>query len=468
MNASPLVTTRRRWLLFAVGAGLLAGVLPVLILSSPLLVAALLSAVLVGIVLLMGWPFSAVAVLVVAPLLTHYRIDIASVSVRPEHVAVLVVALLGGVQVFVQRGRLRWPASVWLALAWWAVNMVAGGFFSPLPSSGLQNGLRIGASVLVFVLMINLIPDRRQWWWAVWLFLAMGVAEAAFGVFARVLYPTGVNLGVQVAWNFTEPIPYGTFEEGNLFGSHVASWALLLLMLVMVGRAVPSWSAGRKAVLLLGLLVLLLGLYLSLSRAAWLMFAAGAALIWVFHRRDRWHQGNRLLLMAAAIPFAVLLVLEVAPHLPSSWPFAERIQSFLSLASDATFSARLSDWSLALNDWRRQPLTGWGPGSFYDLHGFLRARPAWISNLSVRLLHETGILGMVAFTTFVAALILPALRVVQRLSRMEDRSALLGLSIAYFVLLVIAYQSTDGIWLAASWVNAGLIASGTYVLRQSN
>ena len=467
MNASPLVTTRRRWLLFAVGAGLLAGFLPVLVLSSPMLVAALVGAVLVGTVLVVGWPFSAVAVLVVAPLLTHYRIDVASVSVRPEHVAVLVVALLGGVQVFVQRGRLRWPASVWLALAWWAVNMLAGAFFSPLLSFGLQNGLRIGASVLAFVLMINLIPDRRQWWWAVWLFLAMGVAEAAFGLLARALYPAGVNLGVQVAWNFTEPIPYGTFEEGNLFGSHVAAWALLLLMLIMAGRALP-WSARRKVVLLLGLFVLLLGLYLSLSRAAWLMFVAGAALIWVFHRRDRWHQSNRLLLVAAAVPFFVLLTLEVAPHLPSSWPFAERLQSFLSLESDATFSARLSDWSLALNDWRRQPLTGWGPGSFFDLHGVLRARPAWISNLSVRLLQETGILGMVSFASFVAALLLPALRVVRRQVKMEDRSALLGLTIAYFVLLLIAYQSTDGIWLAASWVNAGLIASGTYVLRQPN
>lgn len=445
----------------------MAGFLPVLVLLSPLLVPALVSAVLVGTVLVVGWPFSAVAVLVVAPLLTHYRIDVASVSVRPEHVAVLVIALLGGIQVFMQRGRLRWPASVWLALAWWAVNMVAGAFFSPLPSSGLQNGLRIGASVLVFVLMVNLIPDRRQWWWAVWLFLAMGVAEAAFGVLARALYPAGVNLGVQVAWNFTEPIPYGTFEEGNLFGSHVASWALLLLMLIMAGRAV-SWSARRKVVLLLGLLVLLLGLYLSLSRAAWLMFVAGAALIWVFHRRDRWHQSNRLLLVAAAVPFVVLLTLEVAPHLPSSWPFAERLQSFLSLESDATFSARLSDWSLALNDWRRQPLTGWGPGSFFDLHGVLRSNPAWISNLSVRLLHETGVLGIVSFTGFVAALLLPALEVVRRQVRMEDRSALLGLIIAYFVLLLIAYQSTDGIWLAASWVNAGLIASGTYVLRQPN
>lgn len=445
----------------------MAGALPVLLLLSPVAAAALLGGLAAAAVLVIGWPFSAVAVLIVAPLFTHYRIDVAAISVRPEHVAVMVVAIAGGVQLFVQRGRLRWPAAVWLALGWWAANLVAGIFFSPLRASGLQNGLRVGASVVAFVLILNLIPDRRQWWWAVWLFLGMGVAEAAYGIVARALYPMGVNLGVQVAWNFTEPIPFGTFEEGNLFGSHVASWALVLLMLVLVSGAL-AWSVRRRVVLVVGLLVLLLGLYLSLSRAAWLMFAAGAVVVWVVYRRERWHQGNRLLLALTAIPFVILLVLAVVPFLPSSWPFADRLQSFLSLSSDATFSARLSDWSLALRDWQRQPLTGWGPGSFADIHGLLRARPAWISNLSLRLVQETGFIGLVLFTAFVAALLLPAVGVARRQERLDDRSALLGLIIAYFLLLVIAYQSTDGIWLAASWVNAGLIASGTYVFRQAS
>jgi hypothetical protein len=48
-----------------------------------------------------------------------------------------------------------------------------------------------------------------------------------------------------------------------------------------------------------------------------------------------------------------------------------------------------------------------------------------------------------------------------------DRGILLGLIISYGVLLGLAYQSTDGIWLAASWVHAGLIAAGTRVLTQA-
>ena len=134
------------------------------------------------------------------------------------------------------------------------------------------------------------------------------------------------------------------------------------------------------------------------------MFAAGMTLLWVVYRWQSWHTVNRFLLLITAAPFLVLFLLSIAPWLPSSWPFVDRLQSFLNLSSDATFSARLSDWSLALRDWLQQPLTGWGPGSFYDLHGELRAHPAWISNLSIRLLQETGLIGAAAFVCFALAL----------------------------------------------------------------
>jgi O-antigen ligase len=165
-----------------------------------------------------------------------------------------------------------------------------------------------------------------------------------------------------------------------------------------------------------------------------------------------------------AAPFTILLVLGLAPFLPSSWPFVDRLQSFLTLSSDDTFSARLSDWSLAWHDWLQHPLTGWGPGSFADIHGELRSRPAWIGNLSLRLLQETGIIGVITFAGFLFALTLPAIKTSVNVKKPLDRAALLGLIIGYLVLLGIAYQSTDGIWLAASWVHAGLIAAGTIVL----
>lgn len=470
MNAQPAGTKPAPaffWVLGAIGLGLAAGLAPWLVQRSPVVAAVALGAPAGLLVLLAGWPLSGVALLSAAALLTHYRFDVGPVSVRPEHLAAALVAIIGGLQLGMQRRRLRMPLAAWFALAWWGMNLVSGFFFSPLAASGLQNGVRVGVGAVTFILIANLIPDSRRWWWAVGFYVAIGVAEAAFGVLARLLYPFGINLGVQISWNFTEPIPYGTFEEGNLFGSHIAIWSILALTLLLAAGSVRGWSR-RQAVLLGGLLVLLVGLFLSLSRAAWLTFALGVVLIWAFRGRNHWLHTHRVLIAATAAPFFALIVLSIAPFLPPTLPFVDRLQSFLTLASDPTFSARLDDWTLAWNDWMQQPLTGWGPGSFFDLHGLLRANPAWISNLSLRLLQETGIIGLLCFLGFFLALLVPALKCISQQKDGRERLALLGLVIGYVVLVGLAYQSTDGIWLAASWVHAGLIAAGTRVLNSND
>ena len=458
--------TDYRWLLAAVAAGLLAGLLALLAQGGALLFALALGGLLLAVVLILGWPFSGVVILIVAALLTRLRFDIGPISVRPEHVAAVAVAIMGFVQLGLERRALRMPVAAWFALLWWGINLVSGVLFDPAPLMGLQNALRIFLMALTFILMVNLIPNRIWWRRAVAVFLIAGVVEAAYGILARALYPFGVNLGVQVAWNFTEPIPYGTFEEGNLFGSHSASWAIILLMVIFAAERVHD-SRKRQLLRMAGLGVLLLALLLSLSRAAWIMFLAGATLVVIFEYRNAWVQANRFILAMVALPLLIFGLLSITPYLPASLPFVNRLQSFLNLGFDATFSARLSDWSMALEDWAQRPLTGWGPGSFFAIHGVLRAHPAWISNLSVRLLQETGVIGLVAFGGFLATLLLPAIKTLRRGLDLMDRGILLGLIISYGVLLGLAYQSTDGIWLAASWVHAGLIAAGTRVLTQA-
>jgi O-antigen ligase len=458
--------TDYRWLLAAVAAGLLAGLLALLAQGGALLFALALGGLLLAVVLILGWPFSGVVILIVAALLTRLRFDVGPISVRPEHVAAAAVAIMGFVQLGLERRALRMPAAAWFALLWWGINLVSGVLFDPAPLMGLQNALRIFLMALTFILMVNLIPDRIWWRRAVAVFLIAGVVEAAYGILARAIYPFGVNLGVQVAWNFTEPIPYGTFEEGNLFGSHSASWAIILLMVIFAAERVHD-SRKRQLLRMAGLGVLLLALLLSLSRAAWIMFLAGATLVVIFEYRNAWVQANRFILAMVALPLLIFGLLSITPYLPASLPFVNRLQSFLNLGFDATFSARLSDWSMALEDWAQRPLTGWGPGSFFAIHGVLRAHPAWISNLSVRLLQETGVIGLVAFGGFLATLLLPAIKTLRRGLDLMDRGILLGLIISYGVLLGLAYQSTDGIWLAASWVHAGLIAAGTRVLTQA-
>ncbi len=450
----------------AILVGLLAGSMVLMIPMGAIMPFAIMGALLLVALLLVGWPFSGVALLIMAALVTRYRIDIGPVTVRPEHIAAVLVAGIGFLQIGLERRSMRMPAAVWFAAAWWGMNLLSGALFSPDRMMGLQNALRIALSPLTFFLVINLIPNKRSWQRAVTFFLAAGVLEAAFGIVARAVYPFGVNLGVQVAWNFTEPVPYGTFEEGNLFGSHAASWAIALLMIILAAERVGD-ARKRQLIRFGGFAILVVAVLLSMSRAAWIMFLVGATVVLIFEKNSLWSQVNRFLLAAIALPLLIFFILSITPYLPPSLPFVNRLQSFLNLSYDPTFSARLSDWSLALQDWKERPWTGWGPGSFYAIHGLLRARPAWISNLSVRLLQETGVVGWLLFGGFFTTLILPGIKAARQQQELMTRGILLALIISYAMLVGLAYQSTDGIWLTASWVHAGLIAAGAHMLSSS-
>ena len=362
-------------------------------------------------------------------------------------------------------GRVRVPKITWLLAGWLAANGLAA-WLGPDLRLGLQNTARLALLVLTFLLVFNLIPDRESWQWAAMAWLAVAGVEAAFGVFARAVYPFGVNLGVQVGWNFPVPIPYGTFEEGNLFGSHSGSWALVGLGVLWLAPRDALSPRGRRW-LWLGVVVWMIALALSLSRGAWIMFLVAAGLLWALRGSGSGAAAYRLLLLALVLPLIALLFLALAHWLPASSPFAIRLKTFLELERDYTFSARLHDWTLAWQDWLARPLIGWGPGSFYTLHGLIRFRPAWISNLSLRLLQESGLIGAGFFLSFLAVLAHRVYAVAHRLAPSLDRALLVSLALSYFALLGLAYQSTDGVWLAASWIHAALIAAGVRVLSRS-
>ena len=141
------------------------------------------------------------------------------------------------------------------------------------------------------------------------------------------------------------------------------------------------------------------------------------------------------------------------------------MQTFTDLASDATFGARLQDYALAIKDWRRHPWLGWGPGTFFQLHGLIRYAPAWISNQIVRTLQETGIVGLVLFLGYMISVIVAAVKGSRRVRFPSDRARLMGLAVGW-IALQIAYQATDGTWIAAPWVHAALLVSGARVLQQ--
>ena len=99
---------------------------------------------------------------------------------------------------------------------------------------------------------------------------------------------------------------------------------------------------------------------------------------------------------------------------------------------------------------------GWGAGSFGQQYTYLSINmPAWVGNLEVHALHDSGIIGA---TGLMVALFVTVARVWRSASRSqdpEDAAIRLGL-LAACVAFLISFQATEATWLGFTWFFFGL------------
>ncbi len=109
----------------------------------------------------------------------------------------------------------------------------------------------------------------------------------------------------------------------------------------------------------------------------------------------------------------------------------------------------------ALAAWRDHPWVGHGVGAFGDLfHYPTERRSAWIPNFFVHHLFDSGILGLAALLAGVGVVLARGARAWRRAAGAR-RGVLAGLVLAW-VGLAVAFQTTEGSWLAFPWILLGL------------
>jgi O-antigen ligase len=86
----------------------------------------------------------------------------------------------------------------------------------------------------------------------------------------------------------------------------------------------------------------------------------------------------------------------------------------------------------------------------------------WIGNTEMRVLHDTGALGLGVFLLFLLALAVGARKILKRKSNPE-LTALLFAALVY----CISYQATEGTLLAFTWIHLGLIGCALSIYKLS-
>ncbi len=89
----------------------------------------------------------------------------------------------------------------------------------------------------------------------------------------------------------------------------------------------------------------------------------------------------------------------------------------------------------------------------------------WVGNTPLRILHDTGVVGLVIFLAFLWTLA-RAVRQAVRKAEYQTRTILTALS-AGLLLYAITFQATEATILAFTWVHLGLLAAAVKVVQLS-
>jgi putative inorganic carbon (HCO3(-)) transporter len=162
---------------------------------------------------------------------------------------------------------------------------------------------------------------------------------------------------------------------------------LAIVLLATLPRILPAERSRRWA--LPAWLVTLAGLAATLTRGAWVGFAAGVLAVLPAMRRGRW-------LLVGGLAVLGLLALAGPAHL------RQRVMSMVDL-HDPTVREREYMWRAGLTMWREHPWLGLGPGGVkreyrrYAIPEAVKKRTGHVHNTPLQILIERGVLGLAAW-----------------------------------------------------------------------
>jgi O-antigen ligase len=409
---------------------------------------------------LVRWPYGALLALVIASLMPRITIGLGGWNVRPEHYVVGLVSVVLCVRWLQgERSQFRWNGADKLLIAYVAWNYITSALLSPDPKMTLRWALLTNLVILPYWLVRYLVSDERTLGWMFKVFVLVGLTETAYAVISFVSQRLfGTSFGVEVGQYGAFGGTYGTQVEANLLGSYAGCLAIILLVLYFSSERRPRWLFG-------GIVLAVAALIVSLSRAALIAFGFVSLVLLFLGVRRGLVRTRKLLLLG------LTLALFLVPLAESGGNFAERFRNLSEQGiEDETTMGRIMALSAAIQDISQHPMFGTGAGSFaltlqderiLSLLGEFRP---WIGNTVIRILHDTGVLGLVLFGLVAVSIARQAKHAIAYGAYRTEIIALLAGCLVY----AIAFMSADGSMLAFFWVHLGILASAVVLMNNDS
>jgi len=406
--------------------------------------------------MLVDWPFGAFIALVISSLIPIFTVRIFAWHAKAEDFVAPLVALAIAGQVVIFHRRVHLRMLDWLLIVLIGLNFLSSYINSPQPGATLKWALQFTLTAISYFVVVQLVVNRGNLHKALNIFLILGATEVLFGVLCYISYlVAGTRLGIAF-FSYLENAPgvMGSLWEPNIFGGFSAALAVMFLLYRVTSESRHGWYS-------LGFLLASIALLLSLARQGWIAFAAG--LLFLF-----WYQVSRNKVSFPKVFALAAIVLLISVGLgflaaQNDVYLQRRLETMTHPMQEYTFNQRVYHGLMALQHVREHPWLGWGTNSFslfWNWQTDEGVAPAWLGNLELRVLHDTGVIGLIILTIFLAKLLrdgFVALKSAADPSSIRDTAALL----AGLIVLLVAFQATDATTLAFPWIYMGLLAAAT-------
>jgi putative inorganic carbon (HCO3(-)) transporter len=401
----------------------------------------------VVIIVLIMYVFSLENVLLLAVFATPLAIDIGdydlgvSISIPSEPLLIgilffflLKILLEGGIE----RRIIRHPVSlaILFSLSWMFITAIT----SDIPIVSFKYLLsRLWFIVPVYFGGLMLFRTKSSIRRFIWAYVSALVIVVA--------YTTWMHKG----YDFSEKA--GHWVMSPFYNDHTAYGAILALFVpVMLGLALDRSLTQRQRLLaLIADAILLMALFLSYSRAAWVSVGVAIIVLVIVKLGIKF----KWLALASVVSLALFLSFrfEILDKLEknkqdASSNLVEHVQSISNISSDASNLERINRWNAALRMFSERPVLGWGPGTYqFEYAPFQRASEKTIISTDlgdmgnahseyIGPLAESGIIGLLSVFFILISVIYTGLKVyskaADRQTRLYALSATLAL-ITYYV-----------------------------------
>lgn len=262
-----------------------------------------------------------------------------------------------------------------------------------LTSSSLLELLSYLCLVVAVPILFTKIADIRK---IIIIFAVIGFSISIFGIIQKFNWNGKVYWIREIAQGAH---PFGPFINRNHFAGFINMLIFPVLSLVFyrisTNRGSRLRSEREKSItvlLLFALLIMILALFLSLSRGGIVAFSSTLLFMLYLFRRDGLRLAKSLVIALMSLSVVLLLIMLGAA------PLLKRLSTLIGLGEDASLLYRIEAWKHSLSIFMDFPLLGTGLGTFGEMFTFYRPesmplRMVNAHNEFIQIMAETGFFG---------------------------------------------------------------------------